>query len=140
VQLRDAERLIVRLRWLAMASWPPILLAIHPPVSPRLVWTTYGIAVAYVLATHVLNHNGRAVRATALGTTLADPIVTALICAVTPGLAKPQGMGMGLAISRTIVELHHGRLSVGPRDSGFGTTVKVVLPRESPSETGQRST
>jgi len=53
---------------------------------------------------------------------------------------KPQGMGMGLAISRTIVELHHGRLSVGPRDSGFGTTVKVVLPRESPSETGQRST
>jgi signal transduction histidine kinase len=86
VQLRDAERLIVRLRWLAMASWPPILLAIQPPVSPRLVWTAYGIAVAYVLATHVLNRNGWAVRATALGTTLADPIVTALICGVTRGL------------------------------------------------------
>ena len=39
---------------------------------------------------------------------------------------KPQGMGMGLAISRTIVELHHGRLSVGPRASGFGATVQLV--------------
>jgi two-component system, NarL family, sensor kinase len=86
VQLRDAERLIVRLRWLAMASWPPILLAIDPPVSPRLVWTAYGVAVAYVLTTHVLNRKGWAVRATALGTTLADPMVTALICAVTRGL------------------------------------------------------
>ena len=86
VQLRDAERLIVRLRWLAMASWPPILLAIDPPVSPRLVWTAYGVAVAYVLTTHLLNRKGWAVRATALGTTLADPMVTALICAVTRGL------------------------------------------------------
>jgi len=43
VQLRDAERLIVRLRWLAMASWPPILLAIDPPVSPRL-WRPRGRA------------------------------------------------------------------------------------------------
>jgi two-component system CheB/CheR fusion protein len=41
---------------------------------------------------------------------------------------KPHGMGMGLAISRTIVELHHGRLSVGPRESGPGTTVRLVLP------------
>jgi signal transduction histidine kinase len=86
VQLRDAERVIVRLRWLAMASWPPILLAIDPPVAPPLVWAAYGVAVAYVLATHVLNRTGRAVRATALGTTLADPMVTALICVVTGGL------------------------------------------------------
>jgi C4-dicarboxylate-specific signal transduction histidine kinase len=46
---------------------------------------------------------------------------------------KPQGMGMGLAISRTIVELHHGRLSVGPRKSGFGATVQLVLPLDSMS-------
>jgi len=41
---------------------------------------------------------------------------------------KAHGMGMGLAISRTIVELHHGRLSVGSRESGPGTTVRLVLP------------
>jgi two-component system, chemotaxis family, CheB/CheR fusion protein len=53
---------------------------------------------------------------------------------------KPQGMGMGLAISRTIVELHHGRLSVAPRESGFGTTVRLLLPVDSMSGTGERST
>ena len=53
---------------------------------------------------------------------------------------KPQGMGMGLAISRTIVELHHGRLSVGPRESGFGTTVRLLLPIDSMSRAGERST
>jgi two-component system sensor kinase FixL len=50
---------------------------------------------------------------------------------------KPHGMGMGLAISRTIVELHHGRLSVRTRESGFGTTVRLVLPV---SETSESST
>ena len=53
---------------------------------------------------------------------------------------KPQGMGMGLAISRSIVELHQGRLSVAPRASGRGTTVRMALPLDpSPTpETGGR--
>jgi signal transduction histidine kinase len=50
------------------------------------VWGAYGVAVAYVLATHILNRTGRAVRATALSTTVADPMITAMICAVTRGL------------------------------------------------------
>ena len=86
VQLRDAERLIVRLRWLAMASWPPILLAIQPPVSPRLVWTATGSPSPTCSRRTSSTATGWAVRATALATTLADPIVTALICAVTGGL------------------------------------------------------
>jgi two-component system CheB/CheR fusion protein len=50
---------------------------------------------------------------------------------------KPQGMGMGLAISRSIVEMHDGRLSVTPRPSGIGTTVRLALPLESASRTGE---
>ncbi len=40
---------------------------------------------------------------------------------------KPEGMGMGLNICRTIVELHQGRLEFHARDGG-GTVFAVALP------------
>ena len=43
---------------------------------------------------------------------------------------KPQGMGMGLAISRAIVEAHGGELTIDGRATGLGTTVRVVMPLE----------
>ena len=43
---------------------------------------------------------------------------------------RPNGIGMGLAICLTIAEMHHGRVSVEPRTSGAGTTVRLVLPLE----------
>jgi len=41
--------------------------------------------------------------------------------------SKPQGTGMGLAISRSIIEAHGGRLWATP-NSGPGTTFHFTLP------------
>jgi PAS domain S-box-containing protein len=48
---------------------------------------------------------------------------------------KPDGMGMGLAISRTILAAHGGRLEAIPQ-SGRGATFRFALP---PDEKGKRS-
>lgn len=40
---------------------------------------------------------------------------------------KPQGMGMGLAIVRTIVEAHHGQISAENQSSG-GALFTIRLP------------
>ena len=40
---------------------------------------------------------------------------------------KPHGMGMGLAICRTIIEAHGGRLSASPGNP-YGAVFQIVLP------------
>ena len=41
---------------------------------------------------------------------------------------KPQGMGIGLNICRTIIELHRGQLAHSPAKDGPGTVFSVHLP------------
>ena len=45
---------------------------------------------------------------------------------------KAGGLGMGLAISRSIIEAHQGQLALESRARPTGATVRVVLPLHAP--------
>jgi two-component system sensor kinase FixL len=49
--------------------------------------------------------------------------------------SKPQGMGVGLSISRTIIEAHGGKLSPRPNPGG-GTVFSFTLPAVAKEEVG----
>ncbi|MBY6264415.1 hybrid sensor histidine kinase/response regulator [Azospirillum sp. 412522] len=59
------------------------------------------------------------------GPGIAEADVDAIFCALYT--TKPDGLGMGLSISRSIVELHGGRLTATPGAAG-GSVFEVVLP------------
>jgi two-component system sensor kinase FixL len=49
--------------------------------------------------------------------------------------SKPQGMGVGLSISRTIIEAHGGSITPRP-NSGGGTVFSFTLPAVAKEEVG----
>jgi PAS domain S-box-containing protein len=49
---------------------------------------------------------------------------------------KTNGMGIGLSVSRTIIESHHGRLWAAPNDDGPGATFSFSIPRRLERVTG----
>ena len=48
---------------------------------------------------------------------------------------KPEGMGMGLAISRSIIEAHGGRLWATPNEP-HGAVFQFTLPAEGDKQSG----
>ena len=46
---------------------------------------------------------------------------------------KPEGMGMGLSICRSIIEAHGGRIAASPTRDG-GSVFQVSLPQDEPSQ------
>ena len=55
---------------------------------------------------------------------------------------KPEGMGLGLSLCRTVIEQHGGALDHGPGPGGRGTEFRFTLPASAtaePPETGETS-
>ena len=48
---------------------------------------------------------------------------------------KSGGMGIGLFVSRSIIDRHHGRLWAEPNEAAPGATSSFSIPRDSENQT-----
>jgi signal transduction histidine kinase/ActR/RegA family two-component response regulator len=58
----------------------------------------------------------------------AEELFGVFMRAAPAGPDTPEGLGLGLAVARTITELHHGRIGARSDGPGRGATFTVVLP------------
>ena len=61
------------------------------------------------------------------------PALPRKLCSKAPSpffTTRNVGLGLGLTVSRKIIETHHGRLEIVPPQSGQSGIVRVSLPLE----------
>lgn len=85
-QLHRAELAIVKLRWFGIAGWLVILQRGDFPVSPVVVYAVFTFSLLYTALSHLQIRRARAIRFSAMATTLIDSGIVALICLVTRGI------------------------------------------------------
>ncbi|MEV0909723.1 hybrid sensor histidine kinase/response regulator [Streptomyces hokutonensis] len=59
----------------------------------------------------------------------AEDLFGVFVRAAPAGPNTPEGLGLGLAVARTVVELHGGRIDAHSEGPGRGATFTVILPR-----------
>lgn len=78
-----------------------------------------------IVSTHVTNESEIQVDVADTGPGISEAIKTKLFEQFTT--TKPHGLGVGLSISRSIINAHHGRLWAEPNPGG-GSIFSFVLP------------
>ena len=111
-----------------MIDIPPVLGIVTP--SERVAHHADGRRV--VLIEHRVIDNGRGIHADFL------PRVFDRFKQAKTGSSRSQGgLGLGLAISRHLVELHRGRLEAYSEGEGRGSTFVLTLPLAPPPESAE---
>jgi signal transduction histidine kinase len=86
--LRRTEAILVRLRWLGIASWLLILQRADVTAPPSVVYGVYAACVVYTVATTWLARRSAAIRRLAVATTAGDALIVGAIACVTGGLGS----------------------------------------------------
>lgn len=88
-ELRRVERLVQRLRWLAIGSWIWLIQGATSGAPPAIVYGAYAVSLLYAAGCDVLVRRTSRIRATAILTTLGDTFAVTLMCSVTGGIHSP---------------------------------------------------
>ncbi len=83
---QNAERRLVWMRHLCLLFWGVALYRGGYEIGVNAVWLTYACGVVYTILLHLRLQDDQHIAATALFTTLADSVLTFLICYVSGGL------------------------------------------------------
>jgi signal transduction histidine kinase len=86
--LRKAEREVAFLRWCGMGVWALILLRDDLGIDSRWAWGVYAGGMVYATLAHWRLGHASSIGLSARLTSIGDPVLAALMCAVTGGIGS----------------------------------------------------